>query len=79
MGQLKIDASRITEARSTSGDEIRKEKVIASGRPAAVNPMKIGIEEQEQKGVIVPSRAASIFAQRPVRPPRMRRVRSGGK
>ena len=79
MGQLKIDASRMTEARSTSGDEIRKENVMASGSPAAVNPMKIGIDDQEQKGVIVPRRAASVFAQIPERPPKMRRVRSGGK
>ena len=53
--------------------------MIASGRPAAVKPMKIGIDEQEQSGVIVPRSAASVFAQIPERPPRMRRVRSGGK
>ena len=53
MGQLKIEASRITEARSTSGDEIRKEKVIASGSPAAVKPMNSGMDEQEQNGVTV--------------------------
>ena len=69
----------MTEARSTSGEEIRKEKVIASGSPAAVKPMKMGMDEHEQNGVMVPSNAASVFAPIPERPPRMRRVRSGGK
>jgi hypothetical protein len=69
----------MTEARSTSGEEIRKENVTASGRPAAVKPMKSGIDEQEQNGVNVPRRAASVLAPRPDRPPSMARVRSGGK
>ena len=43
-------------------DEIRKEKVTPRGRPALVNPIKRGIDEQEQNGVTVPSRAAIIFA-----------------
>ena len=38
-----------------------------------------GIEEQEQKGVTVPSRAPVRLARKPLRRPRMRRVRSGGK
>lgn len=41
MGQLKIDASRITDARSTSGEEIRNEKVTANGNPAAVKPQHL--------------------------------------
>ena len=48
--------------RSTIGDEIRKEKVTPSGSPALVNPINNGIDEQEQNGVTVPSRAARIFA-----------------
>ena len=60
--QLKIDASKSTEAKSTSGEEIKKEKVTPIGRPALVKPIKSGIEEQEQKGVIVPSKAPRIFA-----------------
>ena len=36
------------EPRSTRGDEIRKENVIPTGNPALVNPIKRGIEEQEQ-------------------------------
>ncbi|MCQ9373207.1 hypothetical protein NMQ14_02975 [Methyloversatilis sp. XJ19-13] len=49
------------------------------GRPALVKPMNNGIEEQEQKGVTVPSSAARTFPLTPVKRPRMRRVRSGGK
>lgn len=41
---------KIREPRSTRGDEIRKENVIPTGNPALVNPIKRGIEEQEQKG-----------------------------
>jgi len=44
------------------GEEIKKEKETPRGIPAAVNPIKIGMEEQEQKGVIVPKRAAMILA-----------------
>ena len=69
----------MTEARSTRGEEIRKENVIASGSPAAVKPMNSGIDEQEQKGVNVPSSAANMLAPKPERPPSMARVRSGGK
>ena len=36
--------------RSTIGEEIRKEKVTPSGRPARVKPMNSGIDEQEQNG-----------------------------
>jgi len=46
--------------RSTIGDEIRKEKVTPKGSPALVKPINSGIEEQEQNGVTVPSRAAMI-------------------
>ena len=79
MLQLKMLASKITEARSTSGDEIRKENVTASGRPALVKPMNSGMDEHEQNGVMVPKRAPSKFAPMPDLPPKMRRVRSGGK
>ena len=48
--------------RSTIGEEIKKENVTPSGRPALVNPMNSGIDEQEQNGVTVPSRAAIILA-----------------
>jgi hypothetical protein len=51
--------------RSTIGEEIRKEKVTPSGSPALVNPIKTGIEEQEQKGVTVPSKAPAMFAVTP--------------
>ena len=69
----------MTDAMSTSGDEIRKENVTPNGRPAAVKPMNNGMDEQEQNGVMVPRSAPRMFAPIPDRPPRMRRVRSGGK
>ena len=69
----------IKEPKSTIGDDIRKEKVTPRGRPALVNPMNKGIEEQEQKGVTVPKSAAKIFAGRPLNLPKILLVRSGGK
>jgi len=77
--QLNTLANRSTEAKSTSGEDIRNEKVTPTGKPACVNPMKIGIEEQEQKGVIVPRSAAMIFAPNPLKRPKSFLVRSGGK
>jgi hypothetical protein len=65
--------------RSTIGDEIRNEKVTPSGRPALVNPMKIGIDEHEQKGVTVPRRAPTVFAAIPWNLPMILRLLSGGK
>ena len=47
------------------GEEIKKEKVTPSGSPALVKPMNSGMDEQEQKGVTVPSRAATMFAPTP--------------
>ena len=58
-----INSTRLPK--STIGDEIRKENVTPRGSPALVNPMNNGIDEQEQKGVTVPSKAAIIFAQMP--------------
>jgi hypothetical protein len=57
--------SKIKDPKSTSGDEIRKEKVTPTGSPALENPMKSGIDEHEQKGVTVPSNAAREFATMP--------------
>ena len=48
-----MPASKITEARSTNGDDIRKEKVTPIGSPALVKPINSGMEEHEQKGVTV--------------------------
>ena len=44
--------------KSTMGEEIRNENVTPRGRPALVKPMNSGMEEHEQTGVTVPSRAA---------------------
>lgn len=41
---------------------MRNENVTPSGSPALVKPMKIGMDEQEQNGVTVPSSAPIIFA-----------------
>ena len=57
--------NKTREPRSTIGDDIRKENVTPKGRPALVKPMKSGIEEHEQNGVTVPSKAAAIFAPTP--------------
>ncbi len=47
------------------GDEIKNENVTPSGSPALVKPINSGIEEQEQKGVTVPSSAAIPLAHTP--------------
>ena len=67
------------EPRSTRGEEIRNENVIPRGNPAFVNPMNIGIDEQEQNGVTVPSKAEIIFPPIPLYFERIFLVRSGGK
>jgi len=67
------------DAKSTNGDEIRKENVTPNGNPAFVNPMNIGMEEHEQNGVTVPSRAPLTFALIPWKFPSIFFVRSGGK
>ena len=64
--------------KSTIGEEIRKEKVTPKGSPAPVKPMNKGMDEQEQNGVTVPSRADTIFAPIPRNRPRIRLLRSGG-
>lgn len=53
------------DAKSTSGEEIKNEKVTPMGSPALVNPMNNGIEEHEQNGVTVPKRAAKVLAVTP--------------
>ena len=71
--------SRTSEPRSTMGEEIKKEKVTPSGRPAEVKPMNKGMDDQEQNGVTVPSRAATMFAPMPWKRPNIFLLRSGGK
>jgi hypothetical protein len=63
---LKILASNITDAKSTKGDDIKKENVTPIGSPAFVNPIKIGIEEHEQNGVTVPNNAPKILPVTPL-------------
>src|SRR5690606_28699372 len=75
----KILASNITDAKSTNGDEIKNENVTPTGNPALVNPIKIGIELHEQKGVTVPKNAPMILAQMPLNLLKIFLVRSGVK
>ncbi len=67
------------EARSTSGEEIRNEKVTPNGRPAEVKPINIGMLEQLQKGVMVPNNAPKILPLIPLKLPSIFFVLSGGK
>jgi len=69
----------MTEVKSTRGEEIKNEKVTPIGRPALVNPINRGIEEQEQNGVIVPNKAPRIFAETPLNLPSIFLDLSGGK
>lgn len=71
--------SNTSEPKSTIGDEIRNENVTPNGRPALVNPINNGMDEQEQNGVTVPSKAAIIFAHIPLNLPSIFFVLSGGK
>lgn len=49
-----IPSSKAIATLSTSGEEIKKEKMTHNGIHAFKNPIKIGIDEQLQNGVIVP-------------------------
>ena len=63
----------------TIGAEIKKEKVTPSGTPADRKPMNSGTAEQEQKGVTIPSEAASRLPTPSRLPAKRARVRSGAK
>ena len=78
-GATKRHQCSSTEAKSTSGDDIRNENVTPMGNPAFVKPINNGMEEHEQNGVTVPSSAPNIFALTPLTLPSIFFVRSGGK
>ena len=40
----------ISDPKSTNGDDMRNENVTPNDNPTLVNPIKIGIDEHEQKG-----------------------------
>jgi hypothetical protein len=69
----------MTEAKSTKGEDIKKENVTPTGKPAFVNPIKIGIDEHEQNGVTVPKSAPIEFAPTPLCLDKIRFVLSGEK
>jgi hypothetical protein len=43
------------------GDATKNEKVVPKGTPASKKPIKSGMAEQVQKGVIIPKREAKIL------------------
>jgi hypothetical protein len=45
----------------TNGEVIKKAKVTPSGIPPLTNPIKSGIDEQEQKGVMAPNNEANKY------------------
>ena len=50
--------NKYSEDSLTKGELIRKANVTPRGMPAPTKPINSGIDEQEQKGVITPKRAA---------------------
>lgn len=44
---------------------MKNKNVTPNGSPVLVKPMKIGMEEQVQKGVTVPNKAPTMFAPTP--------------
>ena len=75
----KVPRNIATATSFTRGEVIRKENVTPKGSPPFTNPMNRGIDEQEQKGVTVPRRAAMMFAHIPLNLPIIFLVLSGGK
>lgn len=45
----------------TKGELIKKAIVIPNGMPAVMNPIKSGMDEQEQKGVTIPKNTARKY------------------
>lgn len=58
---------------------MEKSRLTPNGSPALVNPINKGIDEQEQNGVTVPSKAAIQFADTPLNLPMIFLLLSGGK
>ena len=53
-----MDGKINNEASLTKGEAIKKANVTPKGMPALTKPINKGIDDQEQKGVITPSKAA---------------------
>ena len=79
IGHPKDPTNNIKDPKSTNGLDIKKLNVTPLDNPALVNPINIGIDEQLQKGVTVPSNAPAIFAPIPWNLPNIFFVLSGGK
>lgn len=58
----KIQRNMAIATSLTSGEVMRKEKVIPRGIPHFKNPIKSGIELQLQKGVIAPKNDARKYS-----------------
>ena len=56
----------ITRYSLIKGDVTRKENVTPKGIPASIKLKNIGIDEQEQNGVIEPNNDANILANTPL-------------
>ena len=72
-------ANKSSDAKSTIGEDIKNEKVTPNGKPALVNPINIGILEQEQNGVTVPNKAETVAPDIPLNFVSIFLVFSGGK
>jgi len=59
--QPKNPSIKTTKYSFTIGEVMRKEKATPRGTPASMKLKKIGMEEQEQKGVTAPKIEAAIF------------------
>ena len=61
MRNPKVPRNMATATSLTSGEVMRKAKVTPRGMPPLTNPMKSGIDEQEQKGVMAPKSEANRY------------------
>jgi len=64
---------------STRGEHIKNEKATPIGTPALLSPTNNGIDEQEQKGDIIPNIAPTILPLTPLYLESIFFVLSGGK
>src|SRR5208283_5555450 len=59
--QPNMPTSIITPTSFINGAAIKNEKVTPSGMPLSTKPMKRGMAEHEQKGVMIPNVLANTF------------------
>ena len=76
-GTNEIEIMEFTIDDNLYGINVAKVREIMMAAP--VKPMKSGMDEHEQNGVTVPKSAETVLAARPLKRPKIRLVRSGGK